>query len=140
MTKDRLTDECLDPRAMQPAAHEHTHLQEVDHAAFFAALDSPSEPVEALASAAALYNSRSKAGGTCDLDDPVDYGSTVRNNLMKRPGYAPYCGETVCFNRTRWDGEQFRCSCGYRIGFPDDFLALYMARREAMLSAPDDRT
>lgn len=68
-----------------------------------------------------------------DLDDPVDYGSTVRNNLMKRPGYAPYWGVTRCFNRTSWDGEQFRCSCGYRTEFPEAFLALYRARCEVFL-------
>jgi len=59
-----------------------------------------------------------------DLADPVDYGSIVRNNLMKRPGYAPYCGETRCFSRTVWDGAQFRCRCGYRTEFPEAFLAL----------------
>ena len=67
-----------------------------------------------------------------DLDDPVDYGSIVRNNLMKRPGYAPYCGETRCFSRTRWNGAQFRCGCGYRTEFPETFLALYRARRAEM--------
>lgn len=70
-----------------------------------------------------------------DLDDPVDYGSIVRNNLMKRPGYAPYCGETRCFSRTRWDGEQFGCGCGYRTGFPEAFIALYRARRAEMQAA-----
>jgi len=67
-----------------------------------------------------------------DLDDPVDYGSIVRNNLMKRPGYTPYCGETHCFNRTSWDGEQFRCRCGYRTEFPEAFLSPYRVRRDQM--------
>lgn len=63
-----------------------------------------------------------------DLDDPVDYGSIVRNNLMKRPLYTPYCGHPRHMNRTSWDGAQFRCTCGYRTEFPEEFLALYLAR------------
>lgn len=66
-----------------------------------------------------------------DLDDPVDYGSVVRNNLMKRPGYRPYCGGRykICgLPRLVWDGEQFFCSCGYRTEFPDAFMAAYRAR------------
>ena len=39
-------------------AHEHTRLEEVDHAAFFAALDAPSEPGEALVDAAERYKAR----------------------------------------------------------------------------------
>lgn len=80
---------------------------------------------------------------TGDIDDPVDYGTIVRNNLMKRPGYAPYCmgqkrtadGEgweqTMCFasfQRMRWDGEQFSCRCGARTEFPDTFIKGYKAR------------
>lgn len=74
-----------------------------------------------------------------DIDDPTDYGSIVRNNLMKRPGYAPYCMavkavdggyvETGCgMPRMQWDGEQFACPCGGRTQFPDDFIAGYKAR------------
>lgn len=63
-----------------------------------------------------------------DLRDPVDYGSTVRNNLMKRPGYRPYCGEPACFARIDWDGAQFRCGCGYRTAFTPEFIATYRAR------------
>jgi hypothetical protein len=63
-----------------------------------------------------------------DLDDPQDYGSIVRNNLMKRPGYAPYCGGCNRFDRATWDGQQFRHTCGWRSDFPADFIALYAAR------------
>lgn len=78
-----------------------------------------------------------------DVTDPKRYGSTVRDNLMKRPGYAPYCmgmvrddsergfRETACtsrFRRMRWDGEQFACPCGSRTEFPEDFMELYKAR------------
>lgn len=39
-------------------AHEHTRIQAVDHAAFFAALDAPAEPGEALIRAAERYKAR----------------------------------------------------------------------------------
>lgn len=39
-------------------AHEHTRIQEVDHAAFFAALDAPAEPAGALLDAAKRYKAR----------------------------------------------------------------------------------
>jgi hypothetical protein len=64
---------------------------------------------------------------TGDITDPVDYGSIVRNNLMKRPGYAPYCGSQHMVRLT-FDGAQFTCFCGYCTEFPDDFMAGYKAR------------
>ena len=66
-----------------------------------------------------------------DLDDPQDYGSIVRNNLMKRPGYRPYCGSGACsfrMPRLTWDGAQFNCHCGFRTEFPADFIGPYKAR------------
>jgi len=39
-------------------AHEHTRIEDVDHAAFFAALESPDEPGEALVYAARRYRAR----------------------------------------------------------------------------------
>jgi uncharacterized protein (DUF1778 family) len=39
-------------------AHEHTRLQAIDHAAFFAALDAPADPEEALLKAAERYKAR----------------------------------------------------------------------------------
>lgn len=63
-----------------------------------------------------------------DIEDPFDYGSIVRNNLMKRPGYAPYCMACTSMSRMVWDGMQFKHVCGSRTEFPDDFLALYRAR------------
>lgn len=63
-----------------------------------------------------------------DLDDPTDYGSIVRNNLMKRPGYAPYCMGCSSMSRMVWDGEQFKHYCGARTEFPGDFIAGYKAR------------
>ncbi len=58
--------------------------------------------------------------------------SIVRSNLMERPGYSPYCGNEACelrMPRSRWDGEQFKCSCGWRSSFDADFIARYKAKR-----------
>lgn len=62
-----------------------------------------------------------------DLDDPTDYGSVVRNNLMKRPGYAPYCMASNCWCRMEWTGSQFR-HCGQATEFPADFIEKYKER------------
>lgn len=57
--------------------------------------------------------------------------SLIRENLMSRPGYSPYCGNDTCpllWPRTKWDGEQFRCNCGWRSAFPAEFIAEYKAK------------
>lgn len=57
--------------------------------------------------------------------------STVRENLMNRAGYSPYCGGDGCvffWPRADWDGEQFKCRCGWRSKFPADFIAQYKAK------------
>jgi len=64
----------------------------------------------------------------CFPEDQTDYGSIVRNNLMKKPKYTPYCGRDRCFRRTRFDGEQFACTCGFRTSFPEAFIDTYTAR------------
>lgn len=62
--------------------------------------------------------------------------SIVRENLMTREGYTPYCGNNIsrdkpggCDNpRTKFDGQQFVCpKCGLRTVFPDDFIKRYKA-------------
>lgn len=56
--------------------------------------------------------------------------SVVRDNLMNRKGYTPYCGGEQCSTmpRTSWDGGQFKCAhCGWRSAFPFDFLKEYRA-------------
>lgn len=64
-----------------------------------------------------------------DIEDATDYGSIVRSNLMKRPGYAPYCGCCLTIRRMVWDGDQFECwMTKDRTEFPDDFIAGYKAR------------
>lgn len=55
----------------------------------------------------------------------------IRKNLMTRPGYSPYCGNDACFARwprTSFDGEQFRCVCGWRSKFDMAFIAEYKAK------------
>ena len=57
--------------------------------------------------------------------------SIVRDNLMNRPGYSPYCGLLACrfgMPRSSWDGGQFKCLCGWRSNLPDDFIAEYKAK------------
>ena len=54
--------------------------------------------------------------------------SIVRNNLMTREGYTPYCGSDKCvlgMPRTWWDGQQFKCPCGWVSQFDDKFIAEY---------------
>lgn len=55
----------------------------------------------------------------------------VRENLMTRHYYTPYCGSRYCRAnnpRTYWDGdkEQFCCpSCNWSSAFPKDFIDRY---------------
>lgn len=60
--------------------------------------------------------------------------SIVRDNLMNREGYTPYCGNQKardsyggCHNpRTYFTGEQFKCyRCGWQSSFPADFINQY---------------
>lgn len=56
--------------------------------------------------------------------------SIVRRNLLTRPGYTPYCGNQRCsfhWPRTRFDGQQFICPCGWRSGFEAEFIERYKA-------------
>lgn len=57
--------------------------------------------------------------------------SLIRDNLMKEAGYSPYCGGITCWAgmpRTKFDGRQFVCRCGWRSQFPADFIAEYKAK------------
>ncbi len=54
--------------------------------------------------------------------------SVVRENLLARPGYAPYCGNIDCryrMPRTHFINGQFECACGWRSEFPDSFIQAY---------------
>ena len=55
-----------------------------------------------------------------------DYGSIVRNNLMYREGYAPYCGNGSCMARAPFNGKQMQCPrCNWMSEFPADFIEEY---------------
>lgn len=57
--------------------------------------------------------------------------SIVRENLMTRPGYSPYCGDMECragMPRTSFDGQQFVCACGWRSEFDPEFISAYRAK------------
>lgn len=62
----------------------------------------------------------------------IDYGSLVRNNLMYREGYTPYCGaQTRCFYnwpRMSFNGKQFTCRCGFVTQHHPEFIAEYKAK------------
>lgn len=52
----------------------------------------------------------------------------VRENLMTRPGYAPYCGNMDChlhMPRTHFIKGQFQCGCGWRSEFEPSFIEEY---------------
>jgi len=54
--------------------------------------------------------------------------SLIRDNLMTQPGYSPYCGNDNCYvgaPRTTFDGEQFKCRCGWRSQFDAEFITKY---------------
>lgn len=57
--------------------------------------------------------------------------SIVRENLMSRPGYTPYCGNAECFlrmPRTQFLRGQFQCGCGWRSSFDPEFIFAYEAK------------
>jgi len=57
--------------------------------------------------------------------------SIVRQNLMERKGYAPYCCECRSMARTEWseEKEQFVCrSCGWQSSFEAEFIARYKTK------------
>jgi hypothetical protein len=65
--------------------------------------------------------------------------SIVRDNLLKRPGYVPYCGADDCrhrWPRTEFDGSQFKCRCGWRSGYEAEFIAEYKSKMFPEVSKP----
>jgi hypothetical protein len=60
--------------------------------------------------------------------------SIVRENLLTRPGYTPYCGAEHCvmrWPRTRFNGSQFQCGCGWKSSFEAEFVEQYKAVKPA---------
>lgn len=71
--------------------------------------------------------------------------SIVRDNLMNREGYAPYCGDMNCragMPRSRFVSGQFQCACGWRSGFEAEFIEAYQAKwaTHHLLSTPHTPT
>lgn len=55
----------------------------------------------------------------------------VRDNLMNRSGYTPYCGAEACtyrMPRTFFKNGQFECLCGWRSSFEPEFINKYEAK------------
>lgn len=60
--------------------------------------------------------------------------TVVRENLMTRERYTPYCGNDISRGepggcgcpRTKFNGSQFICpECGWISGFPEEFIERY---------------
>lgn len=52
--------------------------------------------------------------------------SIVRQNILTEPGYTPYCGSGRCLHgwpRTKFNGQQFVCGCGWQSKFEPEFIA-----------------
>jgi hypothetical protein len=63
----------------------------------------------------------------------AEQGQTiVRNNMLTRRGYVPYCGRASCFSRAQFDGEQFKCRCGWRSAIEPEFIERYKAAQEKL--------
>lgn len=63
-----------------------------------------------------------------ETSTPPPTTSIVRENLLKHRGYTPYCGSERCTHgtpRTRFNGSQFECSCGWRSLFEPEFIEKY---------------
>jgi hypothetical protein len=61
--------------------------------------------------------------------------SIVRENLLTRLHYTPYCGNGDCrlrMPRATFDGEQFACPCGWRSKFEPEFIERYKAAQAAL--------
>lgn len=56
--------------------------------------------------------------------------SVVRENLLTRKGYTPYCGAGASCGlrmpRTFFNGEQFACWCGWQSSFEPEFIDEYI--------------
>lgn len=61
--------------------------------------------------------------------------SLVRQNLMEREGYTPYCGGSLHFVRTVFNGSQFTCpECNFVTSFEAEFIDEYKKKWEKQSS------
>lgn len=61
--------------------------------------------------------------------------SLVRENLLSRLNYTPYCGGEHCrvMPRTSFNSSQFQCSsCGWVSRFEPEFIEAYISRQEQL--------
>jgi hypothetical protein len=61
--------------------------------------------------------------------------SIVRENLLTRAHYTPYCGAERCYlrwPRTTFNGLQFACHCGWCSKFEPEFIERYKAAQAAL--------
>jgi len=61
--------------------------------------------------------------------------SLVRENLLSRLNYTPYCGGERCrvMPRAYFNGSQFQCSsCGWVSKFEPEFIEAYISRQEQL--------
>ncbi len=61
--------------------------------------------------------------------------SIVRENLISTAHYTPYCGAGTCFHkwpRTKFNGTQFECRCGWKSSFEPQFIEQYRAAQEKL--------
>lgn len=69
--------------------------------------------------------------------------SLIRDNLMTREGYTPYCGNDSCSHgtpRTHYIQKQFQCGCGWRSGFDIEFIRQYETKWASSVSRPNGET
>jgi hypothetical protein len=63
--------------------------------------------------------------------------SIVRENLLTRQGYAPYCGGLgnchFGMPRTTFNGKQFTCRCGWTSAFEPEFIEQYKAAQAELV-------
>lgn len=75
--------------------------------------------------------------GTHDGRKASGENSIVRDNLLTRPDYTPYCGNSKCnrnMPRTYFVETvgQFKCHCGWKSQFPADFIQKYKTAQSSL--------
>lgn len=52
----------------------------------------------------------------------------IQGNMMREKSYSPYCGNDHCKYRgprTKFNGNQMECSCGWKSSFDNGFIKEY---------------
>lgn len=66
----------------------------------------------------------------------IDRG-VVEINMLTVPNYTPYCGRPVCkyiWPRTKFNGSQFECKCGWESRLEPEFITEYKLAQEGLKS------